>query len=870
MTKASIPSLTRFLRNEGTVLQKSIAGSRILKDVRSICETDRWNSFDRFHETTDFLTKSYDRAGAESEVYKIRTGGEPGTGRWIIREATDIRQATVDVVSPVKERIIDYAKNPWQVIQWSASTPRGGLRSELVVIDTEDELSNRKRGLMGKTVLTRMDARELIGKLSKRGALAVITDKPVTDLPNATAWTKFGWGAIPLDKTGARLVGLALSEKEGNRLRKLYDRHDGRLTLHLKVDNRPYVGDHDLVSGIVKGADDPNEELWVLAHSAEPGAIDNASGVAVCLEVARVIETAVRSGKMPRPKRSIRFLSGYECYSFFNYMEFENRYQTPLAGLCIDTVGARPDICEGQLSWRATIPMSATFVDRIGEAVTRSAIRRIKPGYRLATGPFVSTSDTLAGDPKYGFPCPWITTHYRKGGIKTWKAYPSSADVPSLLSPAGLATSTLASASYLLYLANAGNREIIEIAESETSLAIDRVRRLKDSGKADYLRLQHHVSLDRLKRWMWDGSRNEILTCFSELENRVRRAGPGLKRSRSRHASHGRVPRRTRPITPTPENTREPIAKQIRDQGLPSWALFWADGVRNIAEITRLISQELGREISPDNVSRFFDAHEELGYAQLINLDEVITQKRLVTDFEHLGVKPGMIVMMHSSLSSVGHVEGGADGVVDALFAALGKKGTLMMPSFSHGRAVPYNPRTSPTVSGAIPDAFWRRRGVLRSNQPSHPVAAYGPIARDLVEGHVEAGIWTDQSPIARMIRAGGYILSLGVTHTSSTAYHVGELSIPCGCIDPVGGRGKIVDESGVIRVVPGLAWRSESCPVDPARLNTTLSRNPKQKSGKVGNAEATLVPARLVYETRRRHLRNVCPTCTIKPSLPR
>ena len=858
------PSLSRHLSQEGVALHRAISGPRTLRDVRSICETDRWNSFDRFHDTTAFLNESYTRAGAVSEVEAIRTGGEAGNGRWIIREASDIRNATVDIVSPVKKRIIDYKQNPWQVIQWSASTPRGGLRSELIVVDTERELTKQLSQVRGKTVLTQMDARRMIGQLSKAGAAAVITDRGVTDLPNATAWTKFGWGAIPLGQAGARLVGLVLSRRDGLRLRKLHGRHGG-LTLHLRVDIRPYIGDHDLVSGIVKGSDEPEEELWVLAHSAEPGAIDNASGVAVCLESARAIESAIQAGQIRRPKRSIRFLSGFECYSFFNHIESHRRYRTPVAGLCVDTVGARPEVCESQFSWRATIPMSATFVDRIGETVARSAIRHTRPGYRLVSGPFVSTCDTLAGDPKYGFPCPWITTHYREGD-KVWKAYHSSADVPALLSTAGLATAALTTSSYLLYLADAGNSEIIDIARSETRRTNDQIRRLRVTRQADYLRLQHHVSMERLTRWIWDGSRGEVLGHLGGFEKQVRETGPRGRKVSSRHVSHGRIPRRTRPITPTLENTREPIASRIRKAGLSDWALFWADGVRTIADITELIAQERGREITRDQVSGFFDAHRDLEFVDIVEANEVVTRTKLVSDFRRLGVRPGQNVMMHSSLSAVGHVDGGPNTVIDALLSLLGKKGTLVMPSFNHGRAAVYNSRTSPSVSGAIPDAFWRRPGVLRSNHPSHAVAAIGPLADEIVAGHVEAGIWTDQSPLARFIRADGFVLSLGVTHTSSTVYHVGELSLPCGCIDPVGGRGKLVDDTGNIRVVPTLSWRSRPCPVGPEKLNVTLSKNPKQKSGKIGNAESTLVPARLIYEARRRQLRKVCPTCTIKP----
>lgn len=866
MSSTQIPSLTRFLRKEGAALHNAISGPRTLRDVRSICKTDRWNSFDRFRETTAYLTEAYEQAGATAEVYPIRTGGQPGDGRWIIREASDIRSATADIIHPVKKRILDYEKNPWHVIQWSASTPPGGLTTDLIVIDSNEDLDAAKGRLRGRTVLTRMDARRLIGPLSEAGAAAVICDKGIDGLPDATAWTKFGWGAIPLDRAGDRLVGLVLSRKAGERLRALLDRH-GELRLELKVDVRPYIGDHDLVSGIVKGAADPQEELWVLAHSAEPGAIDNASGVAVCLEAARALESAIAKGDIRRPKRSIRFLSGFECYGFFNYMEFARRYQTPIAGLCVDTVGAKPELCDGQFSWRATIPMSATFVDRIGETVTRSSLRRTKPGYRLVSGDFVSTSDTLAGDPKYGFPCPWITTHYRKGG-KVWQAYHSSADVPALLSTDGLAASVLTTTSYLLYLADAGNRELVEIAASETDRTISQIRRLKNADKAEYLRLQHHVSMERLKRWAWD-AKTDVTGSIRSLEARVRESGPRRRRKTTKHTTFGRIPRRTRALAPTPENTREPLAQLIRDAGLPQWALFWADGQRTIAEIAGLIEQERGRATSKEHVSSYFEALQDLGYVDLVEPADIVDRARLIKDFKRLGVRPGQNVMMHSSLSSVGHVRGGPDTVIDALLSILGKRGTLAMPSFNHGGAHVYNARTSRSVSGAIPDAFWRRPGVLRSNHPSHAVAAIGPLAADIVAGHIEAGIWTDQSPLARFIRADGHVLSLGVTHTSSTVYHVGELSVPCGCIDPTGLRGKIIDSDGNLRVVPTLAWRSKPCPIDPDLLNTTLSKNPKQRESKVGNAGATLVPAKLIYDTRRRHLRNECPTCPITPRRP-
>ena len=98
-----------------TILPQLLAlsnGRRILRQVAAIAESDRWNSFNHFHRTTEKLVDYYERAGAQVEVESIQTGGQIGSGRWVIQEAADVHSATVDVVHPVRQRILDYAENP--------------------------------------------------------------------------------------------------------------------------------------------------------------------------------------------------------------------------------------------------------------------------------------------------------------------------------------------------------------------------------------------------------------------------------------------------------------------------------------------------------------------------------------------------------------------------------------------------------------------------------------------------------------------------------------------------------------------------------------------------------------------------------------
>ena len=111
------------------------------------------------------------------------------------------------------------------------------------------------------------------------------------------------------------------------------------------------------------------------------------------------------------------------------------RLHQPLAGLNVDSIGAKPSVCQCRVEWHFTIPMSARFVDWVGETILRSELRRFNPGYKIELEPFRSTADTLIGDPQYGFPCPWITTHQR-GSVRN--AYHSSGDTPDLISAAGM------------------------------------------------------------------------------------------------------------------------------------------------------------------------------------------------------------------------------------------------------------------------------------------------------------------------------------------------------------------------------------------------------------------------------------------------
>ena len=104
-----------------------------------------------------------------------------------------------------------------------------------------------------------------------------------------------------------------------------------------------------------------------------------------------------------------------------------------------------------------------------------------------------------------------------------------------------------------------------------------------------------------------------------------------------------------------------------------------------------------------------------------------ISLEKLKRDFSNLGIKRGEVIIVHSSLSSMGLVDGGAETVIEALTEVLGDDGTLLFPAFSYGtvgESMTFDIKNTPVCVGKIPETFRNTNGVLRSMHPTHSVCA--------------------------------------------------------------------------------------------------------------------------------------------------
>ena len=240
------------------------------------------------------------------------------------------------------------------------------------------------------------------------------------------------------------------------------------------------------------------------------------------------------------------------------------------------------------------------------------------------------------------------------------------------------------------------------------------------------------------------------------------------------------------------------------------------------------------------------------------------TVASLKADLSDLRVRPGMVLLVHSSLSALGWICGGAVAVIQALLETVGPEGSLAMPAYSGGMTDPKNwqhppvpedwkdtirketpafdPLRTPTRGmGAIAETFRTWPGVVRSNHPHCSFAAWGPHARKIVEGHqLENGLG-EGSPLARIYELDGWVLLLGVGFANNTSIHLAEYrsSYP----------GKTYEDNGAPIMVDG---QRQWVPVRDIEVDsddfTSIGEHftvetQAVHSGKVGEGTALLMP---------------------------
>lgn len=174
------------------------------------------------------------------------------------------------------------------------------------------------------------------------------------------------------------------------------------------------------------------------------------------------------------------------------------------------------------------------------------------------------------------------------------------------------------------------------------------------------------------------------------------------------------------------------------------------------------------------------------------------TRQSISKDLVGLGIQQGITVMVHSSLSALGWVNGGAVTVIQALMDVITLSGTIVMPTHSGDYSDPalwgnppvpgewcriirdtmpaFEPEVTPSRGmGVIPEVFRKWPVTVRSSHPAYSFAAWGRNSDYIVGNQTIDFALGEQSPLGRVYDLDGYILLLGTGFGRNTSFHLAE-----------------------------------------------------------------------------------------------
>jgi aminoglycoside 3-N-acetyltransferase len=240
---------------------------------------------------------------------------------------------------------------------------------------------------------------------------------------------------------------------------------------------------------------------------------------------------------------------------------------------------------------------------------------------------------------------------------------------------------------------------------------------------------------------------------------------------------------------------------------------------------------------------------------------KTITKDMLSADLRALGLESGDWVAVHSSLKSIGWVQGGPVSVIEALHNVVGPGGGIMMPLFSRPGGVRIDLAVTPTYLGIMPETFRKYPGVVRSAHPTHSVGILGPRekAEKMAEAHRHSGYISPGGPYDLLAGMGGKVLHVGCKWNTSSILHLAEVlaDVPYVHITyeewSYGVYGRHTDGSvisDVPRYVPGDS-------VGFCLIQEEMGRQGMLSTGRVGEADSVLASAAQMLEVGTEMLRD-------------
>ncbi|HEX6737587.1 MAG TPA: M28 family peptidase, partial [Vicinamibacteria bacterium] len=339
------------------LLVNEISGDRAFEYDRHLTHFHRTGGSRDFFAAADYIRQAAQEAGLE-EVRLVRQKYDGHSWSCAAGEAW--------LVSPEELKLASYGEVAVSIADHSRTTH---LTAELVDVGAGTAARDYEgKEVKGRIVLAGGGAaaaqQEAVWKRGALGVLSYQTNRPEAfDAPDQVAW-----GRLPFDARGVDGVkdgtpstfAVMVSPRRGRALQK---RLAAGESLKVKVDIEASIAEppqQAFVEGWIRGSDRALPQVVLTAHIQEEmtSANDDGSGCANLLEIGRALARLVREGKLPRPRRDIRFWWVNEFASeeqFFAENPGEPRHM--LVNVNQDMVGARQS-WGGRVQYASRLPWS--------------------------------------------------------------------------------------------------------------------------------------------------------------------------------------------------------------------------------------------------------------------------------------------------------------------------------------------------------------------------------------------------------------------------------------------------------------------------------------------------------------------------------
>jgi aminopeptidase YwaD len=502
------PSLSQTSQNlldpkTRDLLHEALSGEVAKDHVFQITRFHRIQGSRGYRDAAQYVLRQLRQYGySEKDAYieSYKSDGRVTYQTWQSPSGWDISWGELRMLEPYEERIVGYPEIAMSVMTYSNP---GDVTAELVWVGSGTSDDDYKgKDVAGKIVLATGyggDVHRLaVLKYGAKAVVCFLDDDRAIEHPDIVQYT----GMWPRTEELERVTfGFNISKRQGEKLKDLL-LSGKKVVLHGQVKGiglEPYF--MDIVVAHIRGSEKPGEELVLSAHLDHPkeSANDNASGSAAILDMARALKELIDSGRLPRPKRSIRFLWVPEWNGTMPYIDAHPELVGPalggkfLANLNLDMVGENLELLHSMLIITRTpnslpsvvndvVKNMAEMVDGMNIRTPRGSLSACN--YRVV--PYSGGSDhmmfidrkipgiMLVHGPDY--------THH------------TSDDTPDRVDPVEIERSEIIAAGTVLYL---GSLETSQALDLVHLAGANSLQRLGDAGRRA-LQLVLNVPVDQL------------------------------------------------------------------------------------------------------------------------------------------------------------------------------------------------------------------------------------------------------------------------------------------------------------------------------------------------------------------------------------